>query len=272
VSIIPFDFEEQAVRVIMRGEDPWFVAADICRVLEHSNTSMALKGLDEDEVTLSQIEGNHRPTNLISESGLYALVLTSRKEAARRFRKWITAEVLPAIRRTGRYDLTPVREPEPAPDAGDEAMGPRDWLALIREARILGGTNAGRRMWSLSPLPPLNAATTKTARLAIDPEEGRACLDWLEGHLPVRLALTLLGDSGADDQLSPLGLRVVEEGLFVSNSAEIFNGTRWGGGVHYGALRALAGVEPGSTSRSLMNRQVRGLVVPFNLIGGQAHA
>lgn len=104
-EIIPFDFEEQAVRVVLRGEDPWFVAADVCRVLELSNPTMAIKGLDEDEVTLSQIEGNHRPTNLISESGLYAFVIRSDKPAAKRFRKWITAEVIPALRRTGRYEM-----------------------------------------------------------------------------------------------------------------------------------------------------------------------
>lgn len=103
-DIIPFDFEELSVRVVMRDDEPWFVAADICRVLGHSNTTMALKALDEDELTLSQLEGSHRLINLISGSGLYALVIRSDKPAARRFRKWITSDVLPAIRRTGRYD------------------------------------------------------------------------------------------------------------------------------------------------------------------------
>ena len=127
-EIIPFDFEEQAVRVVMRDEEPWFVAADICRVLEIQNPTMAVKGLDEDEFTLSTIEGSHRPTNLINESGLYALVLTSRKEAAKRFRKWITSEVLPAIRRTGRYEHPGL--PEAAP-SGERAVQPSSsWTGI----------------------------------------------------------------------------------------------------------------------------------------------
>ena len=105
-EIIPFDFEDQAVRVVMRDDAPWWVAADVCRVLEILNTSDAVKRLDEDEVTLDQIEGSHRPTNLISESGLYALVIRSDKPAAKRFRKWITSEVLPSLRRHGRYDMS----------------------------------------------------------------------------------------------------------------------------------------------------------------------
>lgn len=111
-EIIPFDFEEHAVRVIMRGADPWFVAADVCRVLEIGNPSDVVARLDSDErMTLDTIEGQAgqrggaRRINVISESGLYAVILTSRKESARRFRKWVTAEVLPALRTHGRYEM-----------------------------------------------------------------------------------------------------------------------------------------------------------------------
>ncbi|REF69737.1 MULTISPECIES: BRO-N domain-containing protein [Paracoccus] len=118
-AIIPFDFEEQAVRVVMRDDAPWFVAADVCRVLEHSNPTVAISRLEADEIqtvnlnTLNSSEGIRGNPNatIINESGLYALILTSRKPAAKRFRKWVTAEVLPALRSQGRYEL-PGGEPQ----------------------------------------------------------------------------------------------------------------------------------------------------------------
>lgn len=106
-----FDFSEQPVRVIMRDDSPWFVANDVCRVLELTNSRVALAALDEDEkITVSNPYGNPRAGvphqyAVISESGLYALVFKSRKAEAKKFRKWVTAEVLPALRRTGRYGL-----------------------------------------------------------------------------------------------------------------------------------------------------------------------
>jgi prophage antirepressor-like protein len=113
-----FDFSEQPVRILMRQDNPWFCAADVCRILEISNARDAMTALDEDEVcAVSRSEmtvgntdgqknrGGAQTFNLISESGLYALVFKSRKAEAKRFRKWVTAEVLPALRRTGRYGL-----------------------------------------------------------------------------------------------------------------------------------------------------------------------
>lgn len=105
-----FDFHACPVRVMLRDDAPWFVAADVCRVLEIANPSDAIKTLDEDErMTLDITEGHSgqrggaRQLAIISESGLYALVFKSRKVEAKAFRKWVTSEVLPAIRQTGRY-------------------------------------------------------------------------------------------------------------------------------------------------------------------------
>ena len=92
--------------------DTWFVAADVCRVLELSNPTEALKALDEDEkMTLRNSEGHSgqrggaQSYNVISESGLYSLVFRSNKPEAREFSKWVRSEVLPAIRKTGSYSL-----------------------------------------------------------------------------------------------------------------------------------------------------------------------
>jgi hypothetical protein len=89
------------------GGDPWFVAADVCSTLGVGNVSQALSRLDGDEKTLISNEGapagGPPSLNLINEPGLYTLVLGSRKPEAKRFKRWVTHEVLPAIRRTGRY-------------------------------------------------------------------------------------------------------------------------------------------------------------------------
>lgn len=112
-TIIPFDFEQHAVRVLTRGGEPWFVLADVCSVLEIAQPHRASDRLDDDE------KGRHTVTTLggaqemitINESGLYTLILTSRKAAAKRFRKWVTGEVLPTLRKTGSYS-TPVSNQE----------------------------------------------------------------------------------------------------------------------------------------------------------------
>ena len=90
------------VRVLEIENEPWFVAKDVCDILELSNPSVALKNLDEDERTKLNL-GRQGNTNLINESGLYALIVRSRKPEAKKFRKWITSEVLPSIRKYGVY-------------------------------------------------------------------------------------------------------------------------------------------------------------------------
>jgi prophage antirepressor-like protein len=94
------------VRTMMRDDDPWFVASDVCRALEIGNPTEAIKRLDGDEKALISIEGiskGNNTANVVSEPGLYSLVLGSRKPEARAFKRWITHEVLPALRKTGTY-------------------------------------------------------------------------------------------------------------------------------------------------------------------------
>ena len=104
-----FNFGPHSVRVVVRDGEPWFVASDVCGALDYKNTSKAIGDhLDDDERTTVLVPRTHNDslgvqTNIISESGLYALVLRSRKPEARKFAKWVTSEVLPAIRKTGVY-------------------------------------------------------------------------------------------------------------------------------------------------------------------------
>ena len=96
-----FDF-----RTIDRDGEPWFVLNDVCRALEISNPSDAASRLDADEkaaLGITDVIGRLQSQTIINESGLYSLILTSRKESARRFKKWVTSVVLPQIRRTGSF-------------------------------------------------------------------------------------------------------------------------------------------------------------------------
>jgi hypothetical protein len=119
-----FNFDSTTVRVVTgTNGEPWFIAADVCAVLDFSNPSETLKRLDEEERTLISIEGasNGLQVNAINESGLYTLVLGSRKPEAKRFKKWVTSEVLPTIRKTGSYAIptTPMPLTKGAEAAGE---------------------------------------------------------------------------------------------------------------------------------------------------------
>lgn len=88
------------VRTVMIDGEPWFVAVDVCKALEIGNPTDAMRRLDADERTLISIEGasNGLPVNAVNEPGLYTLILGSRKPEAKAFKRWITHEVLPALR------------------------------------------------------------------------------------------------------------------------------------------------------------------------------
>lgn len=102
-----FGFEGKAVRVVMVNNEPWWVLKDVCDVLGLSDASMTASRLDEDELTQVRLVsgGQNRDLNAVNESGLYTVILRSDKPEAKRFRKWVTAEVLPAIRKTGSYSV-----------------------------------------------------------------------------------------------------------------------------------------------------------------------
>lgn len=97
------------VRTVVKGEDVWFVAKDVCEALEIKNTTQAMQKLDPEERTMFNI-GRQGDTNIINESGLYSLIMTSRKPQAKAFKKWVTSEVLPSIRKHGAYMTDQVLE------------------------------------------------------------------------------------------------------------------------------------------------------------------
>ena len=106
-SVVPFTFESFSIRALTIRDTPWFVAEDVCSVLNLSNPTMSLKSLDDDERSKLNL-GRQGKVNIINESGMYTLMLRSRDAVKKgsisyRLRKWLTSEVIPSIRKTGSY-------------------------------------------------------------------------------------------------------------------------------------------------------------------------
>lgn len=136
MTIIPFSYGDRPVRVIERADDPWWVAKDVCDILGLVNIGNVLAALDDDEKDSIHIaDGNRGNPNkaIVSEAGLYSLILRSRKPEARAFKRWVTHEVLPQVRRRGAY-LTP--------EAAEQALTDPDFI--IRLATDLKAERARR--------------------------------------------------------------------------------------------------------------------------------
>lgn len=104
-EIIPFNYNNTEVRTIAIDGQPWFVAADVVNILGVGRVHDAVRGLDDDEKGTDSIRtpGGHQEMTTVNEPGLYSLILRSRKPEAKSFKRWITHEVLPSIRKTGAY-------------------------------------------------------------------------------------------------------------------------------------------------------------------------
>jgi prophage antirepressor-like protein len=140
---VVFPYTTSEIRVFMIDGAPWFVAADVCAALTIRNARDAVSKLDDDEKTTvgnpdARPGEGAQELNIINESGLYSLILTSRKPEAKKFKKWVTAEVLPAIRQTGRYQHP-------------EAAAPVEPLGVIAHSLLTEATrNTERYFWRSS--------------------------------------------------------------------------------------------------------------------------
>lgn len=101
-----FSYEGKEVRTVDRGGEPWWVLKDVCEVLELTTSARVAERLEDDEVSLAHLVdsiGRQQETLIVSESGLYNIILRSNKPEAQKFKRWVTHEVLPSIRRHGAY-------------------------------------------------------------------------------------------------------------------------------------------------------------------------
>lgn len=129
------------IRTITKDNEPWFVASDICRSLDLSNPTMAMQRIDDDEKAKFNLGLSGGETNCVNEYGLYSLALASRKKEAKDFKRWITHEVLPSIRKNGGY----IAGQETMPDeelmakallVANNKIAERDKIIEQKQARI----------------------------------------------------------------------------------------------------------------------------------------
>lgn len=130
-DMMTFSFENLSVRTLGDSLNPLFVAGDLAAILGYQSAKDATRFLDEDERTLVEVDtaGGLQKVSAVTESGLYAMILKSRRPEAKRFRKWVTSEVLPAIRKQGYYA---------GPDYIDEAQQREIQRAVGRRAAGIG--------------------------------------------------------------------------------------------------------------------------------------
>lgn len=152
-----FGFDDQLVRVVDQSGAPWFVAQDVCACLEIGNSRQAVAALDDDEkgVTTTDTLGGMQQITIISESGVYSLIFRSRKAAAVKFRKWVTSEVLPTLRRTGAYVMAANDAVEPVDDMPEmiEERQTMVRLAVVKESMRIFGRKAAQGVWVQLGLP-----------------------------------------------------------------------------------------------------------------------
>ena len=112
-NIVAFKYEEQQVRTIEKNGEPWFVGKDVADILGYSDTAQAVrKHIDNEDKGVVEMTtpGGKQPVTIINESGLYSLILSSKLPTAKEFKHWVTSEVLPSIRKTGEYKITPAQQ------------------------------------------------------------------------------------------------------------------------------------------------------------------
>lgn len=147
-----FKYENNDVRTVEMNGEPWFVLKDVCGVLGLSNHKVTAQRLDRDEVSqtyLTDSIGRKQETTVINESGLYSVILRSDKPKAKPFRKWVTSEVLPSIRKNGGYI------------AGQEQLSPEE---LMAKALLVANKTLAEREARISELTVQNTIMQPKAR------------------------------------------------------------------------------------------------------------
>lgn len=162
-----FNYHESVVRTVEKGGEPWFVLKDVCGVLSIANSADVSSRLDNDEKGVGQIDtpGGMQNVTLINESGLYNVILRSDKPEAKPFRRWVTREVLPTIRKTGTY--TTSQDPTKAALAEAKLNNSRarlaaEWRKQAAAIDIPENVLAGREVL---PLPSVAEKTYTAAQV-----------------------------------------------------------------------------------------------------------
>lgn len=169
-DLIPFNFNDRNVRILIKDGEPWFVAGDVSSVLEYASAKDMTRMLDDDEKGRHSVPtlGGSQEVLVVSEAGLYSCVIRSKKPEAREFKRWITHEVLPSIRKTGSYSARPQLTEKEDTVRAISAMG--DFLAKV--PGVKPGIAAAATLRTIEVNTGIN---TEEARKALPAHEGTLC-------------------------------------------------------------------------------------------------
>ena len=183
-EIMTFNFSESKneIRNLLLDNKVWFIAKDVCDALGIVNNRQAIRELDEDEKLTYKLytSGQNRNTSIISESGLYALILRSNKPYAKTFRKWITSEVIPTILKKGFYSMNSSKNKVDFIDARNIPYG----TVLFNESPVRMITIAEIPYYSLNDYHAAIKSRTSSNQAAkkLNKVEALACKIWLFGN------------------------------------------------------------------------------------------
>jgi prophage antirepressor-like protein len=201
-NLVPFTFDDCEVRTLMINGEPWIVAQDVCAVLGLGNTTDALKGIRKDRLAFSEVIdslGRKHKVKVINESGLYRLILRSNKPDAERFQDWICDDVLPSIRKTGKFQvdvpfLVPTAQPWTKTFDGDfyanifrlkgkrsVALKEAPWLAQVTNDLVYQRLPEGvfQALQLINPVLPGHKHRAKKQHQFVEPTVARRHLDRL---------------------------------------------------------------------------------------------
>ncbi|CAK7025519.1 BRO-N domain-containing protein [Saezia sanguinis] len=136
-EITTFNFDQMPVRIIMKDDDPWFVASDVATILGYASAKDMVRMLDDDEKGRQIVPtlGGNQEMTIISEPGLYKTIIKSQKAEAKPFQRWVTHDVLPSIRKTGAYVAPRTKQASPLKMVTDAA---RAFPHLVKAGKLLG--------------------------------------------------------------------------------------------------------------------------------------
>lgn len=195
VEVFNFSQEKASIRVQLINNDPWFVAKDVCEILEIGKHRDAVSRLDEDErgSVLVDTLGGKQSVSAVSESGLYSLIFQSRKPQARKFRKWVTSEVLPSIRRKGYYGIR--KYPDDYIDARDIPYE----RVILNECEIRTVEIEGRRWYSVNDVNRSMGSSTESTQ----------CVRKLNARQPLAVKIWLYSVTNPGWFTTELGVRLL---------------------------------------------------------------
>ena len=285
-NVIPFIYEDLPVRIIMRKGEPWFVGKDICMVLGISDHTQALERLDEDERGRYDIPTpkGQQEAIIVSEPGLYRLIFTSNKPAAKAFKRWVVHEVLPSISKTGQYRTYAAGVEDQRPKSRMREAAERflalpvaeanKKMRLIEEHRKTHGVREAQKLWEEMDLPVSayhQAKTTQTAKsclctlLDFQPDEHS-----IQTVMDLIRAVTEEGDTEVQEALKQGGIFIAphEDAVVIANASPwakaAYARTPYSGDTWKARLRKLKGATCVKNSKYGLNN--RAISIPLETI------